>query len=102
MFARTIRMFAVAAFVAGSMTVVAAASSAVPGTWSKITTPGNTTIYKFNGSPTATNHLAVSGTTSIDVTSVDIECIFGSLGNILAQEVATAVPVTAGSCSADG
>jgi hypothetical protein len=98
--ARAIRMLTVAVLVGGAVTAVAGAASAAPGpgTFTKITTPTGTTIYKFNGA-SATNNLTVSGQASLDVTSVDIVCVFYSVSGIQAQHFAVAVTVTGGSFS---
>ncbi|HEY2299573.1 MAG TPA: hypothetical protein VGH43_17705 [Jatrophihabitans sp.] len=76
----------------------AGSASAAPGagTWSRITTPAHDVVYKFNSNPSATNPMPVSGTASLDVTSVDIDCVFtnGALRQV--RTFASAVPVTAG------
>jgi hypothetical protein len=98
------RFLAVAALVGGS-TVVAtgvAASDPGPGTYTKITTPGATTFFRYNASPGAPiNHFTVSGTTSPDVTSVDIVCpLMSATGDVTPQTFAQNVPVSAGAFSA--
>jgi hypothetical protein len=104
MLARSVRLSAVAALVAATMTAVAGAAVAAPGagTFTKITTPSGTMIYQFNGAPSATNHLTVSGQASLDVTTVDIDCIVTVRGSIYVQHFATAVAVTGGSFSTVG
>jgi hypothetical protein len=97
MFARAIRIFAIASL-AGGVTVAfagAAAGAPGPGTWTKITTPSGTTTFKFPGN----HHLTVSGVTSNDVTSVDIDCIYNSVSGPSSQSLATSVPVSTGAFS---
>jgi hypothetical protein len=72
-----------------------------PGTFTRITTPGTTTYFTFDPKPGATdNHFTVSGTTSPDVTSVDIDCFFyGADGEPDFQSFAEGIPVTDGAFS---
>jgi hypothetical protein len=86
----------------GSTALVApaltSASALGLGTFTKVTSPAHTLTY--HDAIGGTNHLNVSGRTSLDVTQVDIDCItyiFDQQPDI--QALATAVPVTAGSFS---
>jgi hypothetical protein len=85
----------------GAAGVGAAAASATPGagTFTKITTP-KTMTYKFDGAHPTANTFVVSGVTSTDVTSVDIDCIWISpTSGPVVSTFASAVPVTSGSFS---
>jgi hypothetical protein len=76
------------------------ASAVGPGTFTKITTPSTTVLYQYDGSPGATNTLHISGATSNDVTSVDIDCFHQkSNGSTVVVSLATGVPVAGGSFS---
>ena len=75
-------------------TVAAAAPG--PGTFTSISTPAHSFVYHWVDG--AANHLHISGTTSNDVTSVDLICIYlQPTGNPFVTTLASAVPVTAGS-----
>jgi hypothetical protein len=56
-------------------------------------------MYHFNTAPSAVNQINVSGTTSLDVTSVDIVCVFLTHYGPTAQLLAAGVPVNGGSFS---
>lgn len=96
---RLTRLTAVAVLsVTAFVTPVLASAAPGQGTFTKVTSPAHTLTYHF--AIGKTNHLQVSGRTSLDVTQVDIDCItylFDQEPDI--QGLATAVPVTAGSFS---
>jgi hypothetical protein len=95
MFTRSIRLSAASAVAAGTLLAGAGAASAVgPGTFTRITDPGGTTTFKFDGRHPTNNHFTVSGVASNDVTSVDIECILTVDTGRSIQLLATGVPVT--------
>ena len=97
---RTVRVLAVVAIVtAGMVTGGAASATPGPGTFTKITTPSGTTLFHFNGNPSATNHFTVSGSTSLDVTSVDIECVLNRADGPASVLSDTGVPVSGGAFS---
>jgi hypothetical protein len=65
-------------------------------TLTRITSPsGGSTFLDRGGSPT----MKVSGTTSSDVTTVNVYCVGGSGATVVTTSVATSVPVTAGAFS---
>ncbi|HKC27238.1 MAG TPA: hypothetical protein VKB75_04425 [Jatrophihabitans sp.] len=101
MFARAFRITLVAVLTGGMMTALATSAGAVgTGTFTKITAPsGSSTAFKFNGANPATNHLTVSGVTSLDVTSVDIVCTYNSVSGPTSQTLQGAVAVTSGAFS---
>jgi len=102
MLVRSARLLSVVALAAGMVVALAPSATAVgSSTFTRITTPTGTTIYPFNGAPSATNNLTVSGQASADLngSSVDIDCIFNSTSGINVKVFATAVPVTSGSFS---
>src|SRR4051812_23027712 len=97
--ARFVGMFAAVGLLALVMPV--AASAVGPGTWTKITTPSHnvTFHYKLAGP----NQLTVSGQTSPDVTSVDVDCIVRQQsGALYVGALATNVAVTSGFFSVSG
>jgi hypothetical protein len=77
---RTGRLLAVGVLVAAGLAVAGQQAGAAPGpgTFTKITTPSQTVHYKWNPADPAGNKLTVSGTTSNDVSLVDIDCIFNT------------------------
>ena len=93
----TVRVVAIVAVLALFALVLAVAASADPafGTFTKISTPKSGLVYKFDSSVGAANPLTISGTTSNDVTSVDLDCLFVT-GNVQVQQFAVNVPVTGG------
>ncbi len=96
------RLVAVAAsgcLVAGVLGQVAAQAAPGPGTWTKITSPSGarTTILSRWGHE---GQLRLTGTTSPDVTSVNVYCLRGSGTNVDATTVATTVPVSSGAFAA--
>jgi hypothetical protein len=100
MFTRSIRLSVASAVAAGTLLAAAGAASAVgPGTFTRITNPSGTTTFKFDGKHPSNNHLIVSGQTSADVTSVDIDCILTGPAGRSDQALATGVPVTGGAFS---
>jgi hypothetical protein len=78
-----------------------AAADPGPGTFTRITTPGATKYFKFDAKPDATdNFFIVSGRTSPDVTSVDIDCIeYTTDGTLNSALFASGVPVSGGAFS---
>lgn len=104
MFRRVNRLMAITALVLSGTAAVAGTATAVPGpgTFTKITAPSQTFTYDWNGAPSAVNHLAVSGSTSLDVTTVDITCIYLLHDGPFVQSFAVGVPVTGGSFSTVG
>ena len=79
---------------------VADATAPGHGTFTRITTPHGTTTFHFDGHPGATNHLTVAGSASLDVTNVDIDCLFSTaIGVQPATPLAANVPVSGGSFS---
>jgi hypothetical protein len=96
---RSVRLVLALALAAGSLVGATAASGVAPGpgTWTKITSPakpGDTYLYRFNLSPTAHNHITVTGKVSAHVTSVDIDCVLaGSAHGRVVDELATNVAV---------
>lgn len=101
MFERLNRVVAVGGLVLSASAAVAgiAAAAPGPGTFTRITTPGHTFTYHWNGAPGAVNHVTVSGTTSHDVTTVNIDCILLFHDGPSVATFAAAVPVTGGSFS---
>jgi hypothetical protein len=100
MFTRTIRLSIASAVAAGTLLAATAAASAVgTGTFTRITNPSGTTTFKFDGKHPSNNHLIVSGETSADVTSVDIDCILNTQSGRSDQALASSVPVTGGAFS---
>jgi hypothetical protein len=104
LFGRPARRLAVIALAAiwvtapiATATEMGASAAVGPGTYTKITTPSHTTIYKWVGS--GTNQLTVSGLTSADVTAVDIDCIYSSSVGRFVVSLANDVPVAGGSFS---
>ncbi|HEY2273670.1 MAG TPA: hypothetical protein VGH30_12905, partial [Jatrophihabitantaceae bacterium] len=95
------RLAAVIALLSGTMITASAEASPGPGTFTKITTPSTTKFFHFDASPGATtNHFTVSGKTSADVTSVDIDCLYtSSTGELSSTPLATAVAVSGGAFS---
>lgn len=95
-----IRLAVVGTLGAAAIVVPALAATAAPGlgTFTKITSPANTLTYHY--AIGGTNHLHVSGQTSLDVTQVDIDCVTIVLGqpNELVH-LADAVSVSSGSFS---
>jgi hypothetical protein len=91
------RFGAAVALALGAIAVPAVATAAPgPGTFTKISTPSHTLTYHWVDG--AANHLHISGTTSNDVTSVDLICVYlQPTGNPSVTTLANAVPVTAGS-----
>jgi hypothetical protein len=97
---RILRAFAIVTVLAPLWLAAAGPASAVgPGTFTKVTTPSGNLIYHFNGNLGATNNLIVSGQTSTDVTTVDVDCVYLSQGTVNARTLAAGVPVTGGSFS---
>jgi hypothetical protein len=89
------------AVAAGTLLAAAGAASAVgEGTFTKITAPSGTTTFKFDGKHPSNNHFTVSGETSADVTSVDIDCILIEDAGRSVHTLVGSVPVTAGAFSA--
>lgn len=86
---------ALAGLVAGQA-VPARAVSPGSGTFTTITTPAHDVLFHYrDGMP---NHLTVSGSTSTDVTAVDIDCVYlGPTGDPFVTTLAAAVPVSGGS-----
>lgn len=101
MFRRVHHVVAISALVLSGAAVFGGAATATPGpgTFTTITTPSHTFTYHFNSAPSATNTITVSGHTSSDVTSVDIDCIFLSSTGRNVQLLASAVTVTGNSFS---
>jgi hypothetical protein len=100
MFTRAIRLSVASAVAAGTLLAAAGGASGVgPGTFTRITNPSGTTTFKFDGEHPSNNHLIVSGETSADVTSVDIDCILITPHGRSDQALASAVPVTGGAFS---
>ena len=95
MFGRISRLVAISALVLSATATVAGIANGVPapGTFTKITTPGQTLTIKWTG---ADKHITVSGRTSRDVTSVDIDCIYLLHAGPFIQHFATGVPVAGG------
>jgi hypothetical protein len=94
------RLAAVAALGVTALALPAldSASASGQGTFTQITSPANTLTYHYTIG--GTNNLNVSGSTSLDVTQVDIDCvtyIFNQNPDI--SHLASAVPVTSGSFS---
>ncbi|HEX4490528.1 MAG TPA: hypothetical protein VH914_04895 [Acidimicrobiia bacterium] len=78
------------------LTAAGAVASAAPGpgTFTKITTPSGTTTFDLGG---GTNEFTVSGQASLDVTSVDIDCIYTTLdGTRSVAALAGGAPVSPG------
>ena len=95
-----IRLAALAVLSATAIVAPAVGSAAAPGTgtFTTVTSPAKTLTYHY--AIGGTNHLHVSGRTSLDVTEVDIDCItyvFDGQPDI--QPMASAVPVSGGSFS---
>jgi hypothetical protein len=101
MFQRVNRLVAATALAVSASSALAGTAAAAPGpgTFTKITTPSHNITYNYNSRPGAINNLTVSGQTSLDVTSVDIVCMVLTHVGPLAQNFASAVPVTGGSFS---
>ena len=95
MFGRISRLVAISALVLSATATVAGIANGVPapGTFTKITTPGQTLTIKWTG---ADKHITVSGRTSREVTSVDIDCIYLLHAGPFIQHFATGVPVAGG------
>lgn len=94
--ARLIRLVASSVLILSASSAVvgiAAVAAPGPGTFTKITTPGNTVTIKWTG---AAKHFSVSGRTSHDVTAVDIDCIYLLHDGPFIQHFADAVPVSGG------
>jgi hypothetical protein len=95
-----IRLAAAAALGVTALVAPGLASASAPGqgTFTQVTSPAKTLTYHY--AIGATNHLRVSGRTSLDVTQVDIDCltyVFDQEPDI--QNLASAVPVTSGAFS---
>src|SRR5437588_7725018 len=100
MITRILPVSAVAGLLAGVLISGAGSAGAVgAGTFTKITTPSHTTTFKFDSSHPSGHHLTVAGITSVDVTSVDIDCNNNSSTGAGSQTLAAAVPVTGGTFS---
>jgi hypothetical protein len=100
---RLTRLTAVAALSVAAFVTPVLASASAPGlgTFTKVTSPAHTLTYHYVIGKT--NHIHVSGRTSLDVTQVDVDCIayvFDQPPSV--QNLATAVPVTAGSFTIEG
>ena len=96
---RPFRLFAVA-MIATSLVAAAVgvAGATGPGTFTKITTPsGTSTTFQFIGA--GIKHFTVSGQASLDVTSVDIDCILVGGGSNSSTTMASTVPVSGGTFS---
>ena len=73
-------------------------ASAVPGTWSRVTSPSDgTSILRQSGHE---GQMTVKGAASADVTAVNVYCMVGSGSGVDATTVATSVPVTNGAFQA--
>src|SRR3954452_12785525 len=96
--ALSMRLLAASTMVAAAAIVAPALAAAPgPGTFTRITTPAGPLIYRFNSNSGATNNLHVAGSTSNDVTSVDIDCMYhGPTGSLEVLNLG-ALPVVAGS-----
>ena len=96
-------LFVLTTLVLATLTgAVAAAASPGPGTFTRVTVPSSTSFtFNYNGAkPHDQNTFTVSGQTSLDVSQVDIDCIFSRPDNGLQiDSFATAVPVSGGSFS---
>jgi Glucodextranase, domain B len=69
-----------------------------PGTFTKITTPSGATVtHVVHG---ATSTFAVAGRASLDVTTVNIDCLFISGGALMSESLAKNVAVSGGGFSA--
>jgi hypothetical protein len=100
MFTHPIRLLVASAVAVGMLLTAAGAASAVGvGTFTTITTPSGTTTFKLDGAHPSNNHITVSGVTSSDVTTVDVDCILNSVTGPSVQTLSAAVPVTGGSFS---
>lgn len=75
MLKRAIRLSVASAAAVAALLAPAGASAVGSGTFTRITQPGGTTTVSFDGNHPGTSHLTVSGNTSPDVASVDIDCI---------------------------
>src|SRR5689334_24781559 len=91
------RLGSAVALVLGVITLPALAAAAPgPGTYTAISTPAHNLVYHWVDG--GANHLHVAGTTSNDVTSVDLICIYlQPTGNPFVTTLAANVPVTSGS-----
>ena len=92
------RVLTAATLVLGVSVAVPAAQAIGPGSFTSITTPAHDVVFHYNTAASATNTFAVSGSTSLDITSVDVVCLFRN-GPIQVRTYASAVPVTAGTFS---
>jgi hypothetical protein len=93
------RLLATATLVAGTLVGFTGVAQAVagPDTFTKITTPSGPTTVIFNGGA----HVTVSGSSSNDVTTVDIVCMINTpSGPSVEKTLASGVTVTGGSFSA--
>src|SRR5436305_7246260 len=101
MFNRAICLSVAAAAAAGVLLGPAGVASAVGhGTFTRITAPSGTTTVNYDGRHPGSNHIIVSGDTSSDVTSVDIDCTNTSANGPSAHTLASSVPVTSRAFSA--
>jgi hypothetical protein len=71
-----------------------------PGTFTKITTPSGPSVTHVVHNATAVLKFDVAGRASLDVTSVDIDCVFQFGGVVTATVLASGVAVTGGAFSA--
>ena len=71
-----------------------ASAAASEGTFTKITMPTHDLLFHFV--EPGTNHLRVAGTTSLDVTQVDLVCIIGTSAERNVSNLLPGVPVTSG------
>jgi hypothetical protein len=92
----------VAVLVTGALSGYAGPVGAVgSGTFTKIDTPSKTITFHYDSSQPSGHHLFVAGSTSADVTTVDIVCMSNSPTGPTSQTLAPAVPVTGGTFSAN-
>src|SRR4051794_10688867 len=97
MLGRAIRLSIASATAAAAVLLAAGGATAVgPGTFTKITNPSGTTTFEFDGKHPSNNHLTVSGQTSLDVTSVNIDCITNTVGGPAVDALANSVSVSGG------
>jgi hypothetical protein len=99
---RVARLLVVVALsLAGTIAAAAPGLAAVPGhgSFTTITTPSKTTVFRLDGSSGA-NDLTIAGQASLDITEVNIVCVYSASDGVRFVTIANNTPVTGGSFSA--
>lgn len=98
MSSRNLRAVAACVTIAAAAVALAPAAHAVPGpgTFTAITTPSGDVHFTSSATDPNLNKITVSGVTSPDVTSVDIDCVYSQNGSAAGATLVPGVVVTSG------